>query len=127
MYQNIALLILRLSSGGFMLFAHGLPKLMDFTARATRFPDPLGIGPTASLSLAIFAEVFCAALIIFGLATRFAAIPLIITMAVAAFIVHASDPFARQELPLLFGAVFLALALTGGGEFSLDRILKNRR
>jgi len=34
-------------------------------------------------------------------------------MLVAAVFVHADDPWARKELPLLFGQVFFALILLG--------------
>ncbi len=80
---DIALLLLRLGVGGLML-THGIPKLMRlFGSDPIQFGDPIGIGVEASLTLAVFSEVICSVLIIIGLGTRLAAIPLIITMAVA--------------------------------------------
>jgi putative oxidoreductase len=79
------------------------------------------------LALAVFAEVFCSLLLIFGIATRLAAIPLIITMLVAAFIVHANDGFGRQELPLLYSAVFFAIAIAGAGKISFDHWIYRKR
>jgi len=49
-----------------------------------------------------------------------AAIPIAITMAVAALIVHTDDGFGRQELPLLYLAGYILLFLTGSGKYSLD-------
>lgn len=119
---DLGLLVLRLAFGGLML-SHGWPKLMNFSDRMDRFSDPLGIGSTASLSLAVFAEVFCAGFLILGLLTRLSLIPLMITMAVAVFIVHANDPFSRQELGLLYLLAYAALFITGPGKFSLDKMI----
>lgn len=116
---DIALLALRLIGGGFML-THGLPKLQKVLAGDFGFADPIGIGPTMSLILTVGAEFFGALLVVFGLGTRLISIPLMITMLVAAFIVHAGDPFGKQEFPLLYFVIYLALFLMGSGRFSLD-------
>lgn len=89
-----------------------------------QFGDPLGVGAEVSLVLAVFAEAICSILIILGLGTRLATVPLIITMATAAFIVHASDPFGRQELPILYILAFVTLLITGPGKYSIDQRLK---
>jgi len=125
---DLALLFLRLCGGGFMLFAHGLQKLLNFSEMSSKFPDPLGfLGSEMSLVLAIFAELLCSALVMLGLVTRLAVLPLCATMFVAAFLVHGADPFAKKELALLYLVVFAFLALAGGGQFSLDAILRRRR
>lgn len=125
-WGSYGLLLLRVGAGGLMAGAHGLDKLLTFTEKAASFGDPLGVGSTASLALAVFAEFFCAIAVALGLFTRFAAVPLVITMGVAAFIVHADDPFSKKELALLYGIPFLALVLTGPGDYSLDRLLRRR-
>src|SRR5438477_262911 len=85
---SLALLVLRIWLGMTMLINHGVSKLTGFSAKAPDFPDPLGIGHTASLALAVFSEVFGSMLLIMGLATRFAAMVLAVDMAVAFFFVH---------------------------------------
>ena len=91
------------------------------------FADPIGLGETVTFTFAVFAEFVCAILIILGWVTRFASIPLIITMAVAAIIVHWTDGFGRQELPLLYMGGFLLLFFTGAGKFSLDYYLLKKK
>ena len=59
-----------------------------------------------------------------GLKTRLASVPLIVTMIVAAFIVHAGDPFAKKELALVYLVGFLAIFFTGPGEYSVDARLR---
>lgn len=119
---SIALLIGRIGIAGLML-VHGLPKLQMLLSGDIQFPGMLGMGPALSLGLAVFAEVLCSILILFGLFTRYAAIPLIVTMLVAVFLFHANDPFAQQELGLLYLIGYLILFLLGGGKYSLDAML----
>jgi putative oxidoreductase len=123
---NIALLIVRICIASFML-THGVPKLCKlFTSQDVEFADPIGIGVSVSLTLTIFAEVFCSILILLGLGTRFAVIPLIITMSVAAFIVHAGDSFSKQELSLHYLLIYVILLVTGSGRYSADQLLFGR-
>ena len=123
-YANLCLLLVRISAGMFMLLAHGLPKLNRLTSgEAIKFTDPFGLGADVSLGMAVFSEVLCSFLIIIGLATRLATIPLIATMTVALTIAHANDPFSTKEKPLLFILVFLMLLVFGSGRYSIDGLI----
>ena len=122
---DLSLLLLRLATGVFML-THGFPKLQRLLAGEMQFGDPIGLGPEVSLVLAVFAEVVCSILIVLGLGTRLAAIPLIVTMAVAAFIAHGADPFGRKEMALLYLVGYVVLLLSGSGKFSVDRIISKK-
>jgi len=123
---NLVLLLVRLIVGAFML-THGWGKFLKLIGDGTiTFADPLGLGETTSLVLTVFAEVFCSILITLGLTTRFAAIPSLITMLVAAFIVHANDGFGKQELALLYGTIYLVIAVLGAGKYSLDYLIFKR-
>ena len=120
---DIVLLILRVGIGAMML-VHGFPKLqMLFAGGEIQFPGVMGLSPALSLGLAVFAEFLCSILLIIGLGTRLAAIPLIITMMVAVFVIHANDPFANQELGLHYLLTYLVLLILGGGKFSVDAFL----
>lgn len=124
--HHIGLLLLRVAFAG-LLLSHGVPKLLGFSEMSGSFPDPLGIGSQLSLMSAIGAEVGCSLLVIAGLLTRLAALPLIFTMAVAFFIVHSADPFSTKELALAYLAAFVVIALLGPGRFSLDHLIRNRK
>jgi putative oxidoreductase len=122
---DLVLLAIRITIACFML-VHGIPKLGKFFAEEPlKFGDPIGIGMVPSLVLTVFAEVFCSVLIFIGLGTRLAVIPLIITMLVAAFVVHATDGFGKMELPLLYVTGYLFLLVTGSGRYSIDRLLQD--
>ncbi|MCA9160817.1 MAG: DoxX family protein [Planctomycetales bacterium] len=116
------LFVLRVAFGVFML-VHGMQKLMGFSEMADKFPDPIGIGSQLSLIMAIGAEVGCSILLILGLGTRLAVIPLAFTMIVALFIVHAADPWKVKELAALYLAVYAVIFITGPGRCSLDEKL----
>ncbi|MBT8262518.1 MAG: DoxX family protein [Bacteroidia bacterium] len=118
--HHLGLLVLRISASGLIL-VHGIPKLLEVLQGDFGFGDPIGVGATLTKILAIIGEVICPLLIIIGFKTRLAAIPAMITMFVAAFIVHADDPFANKEKALLFGFAFLVIALVGAGKFSVDK------
>ena len=117
---HIGLLFLRISASAMML-THGYPKFQKLLSGDFEFGDPIGLGPTPSLFLAIIGEFVCPLLVIIGFKTRWAAIPTAITMAVAAFIVHAQDPYGTKEKALLFLSMFLVIILLGPGKYSVDK------
>jgi len=123
---DIALLILRLVIGVLML-VHGFPKMLTlFSGEPIQFPALVGT-PEVSLAMAVFAEVVCSLLIIFGLGTRLATIPLIITMLVAVFLVHGADPFAKQEMGIHYLVSYVVLLITGSGKYSIDQLMTSRQ
>lgn len=125
--NDFGLLLLRLIIGSMMLLSHGGDKLVGFVDMAATFPDPLGVGSTASLAMTVFAEFFCSLAIIFGLLTRAAVIPLFITMLVAIFVIHGDDPWGKKEFAVLYLVPYLTLFFTGAGRYSLDNKLFSKR
>lgn len=125
---DFATLILRFAFAGSLLYGHGLSKLNKLISGETiQFVDFLGLDVKLTYSMVTFAEFFCAALVVIGLLTRFALVPLIITMAYIVLVVHGADEFSNKELPLLYLAAFLAIMLIGPGKHSVDRILSKRK
>lgn len=130
---------------GLVFAAEGIQKFL--------FPDEVGAGrfakipipnPEMTATLVGVVEIVCGLLIIFGILTRFAAIPLIAIMVTALFttklpILLGTEfmgfsirkvPFygiwgflheSRTDLSMLFGSVFLLIS--GAGRWSLDAIL----
>ena len=119
--NNIALLILRVVFASSMLYGHGLGKLNRLLEGNLSFSNPLGIGETPTLILAVFSEFLAPIFIIIGYKTKFFSFFPAATMFVAAFIVHWGDPFGRVEKALLFLTIFVILMMTGAGKYSVDR------
>ncbi|WP_431134762.1 DoxX family protein [Psychroserpens mesophilus] len=121
---STVLLILRIGIATFML-VHGLPKLQMLFSGEIQFPGVMGMSPTFSLALTVLSEVVCSILILIGLGTRLASIPLIITMLVAVFLIHGNDPFSKQELGLHYLLIYIVLFILGSGKYSFDAIIQN--
>jgi putative oxidoreductase len=124
---DIVLLITRIFVG-FAMLSHGFPKLQQLlSGEEIQFYDFLGMGAKFTLILVVFAEFVCSIFIILGLFTRFAVFFLIITMAVAVFVVHNADPFSKRETSLLYLSVYLLIFAVGPGKYSIDGMISKRR
>lgn len=115
--------IWRLFLGLAMSLTHGWGKLPPSSGliegvSSMGFPAPLVFAWAAALS-----EFLGGLLLAVGLATRFAALAIISTMAVAAFRVHLNDGFGAMEMALLYLVGTLPFLFYGPGRFSLDRAL----
>lgn len=123
-YGHLALLIFRVLVAC-LLLTHGFPKLQKLlSGDEIQFLDPYGLGITTSFVLVVFAEFVCSILVILGLATRLATIPIIIAMATAVIFAHANDPFGVKEKPLLFLVCFAFILIIGAGKYSVDNSLR---
>ena len=115
--------MLRITAGA-LLITHGWPKLMRGPEAVAAGFERGGYDPALPLAyLIIFLETAGAVFIMLGLFTRFLAAAVAIEMAVIAFVAHAPQGWGRMEYPILWGVVMLAIALHGGGPYSLDRKL----
>ena len=120
-----ALLLLRITFA-VMMMVHGWAKFSNYSQMSGGFPDPFGMGSQLSLTMAIFAELGCSILILVGLGTRLALIPLMVTMLVAIFIAHGADPWSKKELAATYLSVYAVLMVSGPGRYSVDHLIANR-
>src|SRR5690349_19781674 len=112
---------------GLVFFQSGWGKLHDLD-KVTGFFTDLGIPhPWFQARLASTSEFVCGGLLLVGLATRFAAVPLIITMAVAIRTAQWENVDGIGSLVGLLEFAYVALlvwlATDGPGPISLDRLL----
>ena len=133
---STGLLVLRASFGLMMLLGHGIVKWQNYPEMLKMWNVTPAIWPLSTMSApmslmaTIGAEVFASALLVLGLMTRPAAFILGFAMCVAAFQVHALDPFfskggAAKEMAVLYLIPAFVLIITGGGQWSLDAALHN--
>lgn len=114
----------------FLLMQHGVQKVFGLLV-----PTPAPGAPSShtftllsTRGIAGVLEAFGGLLLLLGLFTRPVAFLLSGLLAVAYFMSHAPAGFwpilNRGELAALYSFVFLYLAAAGGGEWSLDRLLR---
>lgn len=121
---DLSLLIFRVGISLLMIFNHGIFKFSRLTGPdEILFSDPFGLGPTASLVLALTAELGCSILIILGLWTRWATIPLMFTMLVATYIKLTGE---INEMAILYFLSYFILFFTGPGKYALDAVLSEK-
>jgi putative oxidoreductase len=134
--RDLGWLVVRLTAGG-MLLVHGIMKVMPMAQQG--FAATIGAFATGSMArrgiepamfaayVVFFIETIGAVLIILGLFTRFIAAAAAIEFAVITFVAHWPQGFTWSrggwEYPLFWGLILFAIALRGGGPYSLDRKL----
>jgi putative oxidoreductase len=132
-----ALSLLRVMSG-LVFLQHGTQKILHFPAALAPPPGAGGGGPRPAMPplMAMLAgasgwiELVGGILIVIGLFTRPVAFLISGEMAIAYFMAHAPrSPFPilnGGDLAVTFCFVFLYLAFAGGGDWSLDKLLRRR-
>jgi putative oxidoreductase len=122
--QPLSWLLIRLTAG-LMILPHGIPKLQAGVAATAAFAlAKRGIAPAEPLAVVLIVlETLGGICVALGLFTRFFAAAIAIEMAV---IVYQYVPKfgwtgPGYEYPLMWGLLMLAIALRGGGPWSLDR------
>ena len=83
----------------------------------------MNLGSTTSLSLIIFAELICGLLLMLGLFTRLACIPIIIGMSVVVFVSSHGDIFGQGERGMMYLAATIAILFCGPGRISIDGMM----
>lgn len=127
-FFEVAYALMRVTIG-YILFMHGWGKLhMGVGTIATNVMAKNGLEPALAFAgAATFLETVGAACLVLGLFTRFFAAALAIEMAIALLVVHAPRGFAASqggfEYVLLIGIVLFAIAIRGGGPYSVDRLI----
>lgn len=123
---SVGLLLLRVLAGLSLFLKHGLEKLTGYSTMVQHFPDPIHIGPHATLAYALLSDGICSVLVVVGLGTRPAAFVILVNLLAAFFLVHHAAFFSsgHVELVLVYIAVFASLVVTGPGRFSIDARLR---
>lgn len=127
---DVALLAIRVIAG-IIFIAHGWQKYGMGVSNVAGFFAQTGI-PLAGIAAPLVTglELVGGALLVIGLLTRPLAMMFAIDMASATLFVHAKNGFAGpggMEFTLMLCTVAVALAIAGGGAYSVDAILDKRK
>jgi putative oxidoreductase len=118
--RDVGLLFLRVSAGLFLLWVHGLPKLLNYSIELQRIEDPFHLGANLTLMLAIFAEVLCPLLIVIGVLVRLACLPILVVLLVALLIVHPQWSVAEGQFGWLLLILFASIFIAGPGRLAIN-------
>lgn len=128
--DNIILLLLRLVLA-YGFYTPAKIKLNDIGAIADWLNSMNYPLPTVNAYLATITEAAGVILLFLGLGTRLISIPLLVVMLVAIFTVHISNGFNAGdngfEIPLYYLMMLLVLIVYGGGKFSIDNFISNKK
>lgn len=127
--DSAALLLVRLTLG-LLFVSTGWGKVHNL-AKVTAFFGDLRIpAPAFNATLASFTELLCGGLLVVGLASRLASLPLMVTMVVAILTAKLDE---IHGLPDLFGEVewtylvlLFVIVVWGPGKASLDSLVRSR-
>lgn len=109
-----------------VFFASGLTKLRDWGTTVALFTDEYAVpwlSPEVAAVLGTTGELVLPALLVLGLAGRFAALGLSVVNAVAVMSLAEIAPAALQQ-HITWGVLLAALALYGGGRWAADTPLR---
>jgi putative oxidoreductase len=113
---------------GAILLVHGWAKIKTGATGIAGYLAKVGIEPSVAFAYVVYInETIGAVCIILGLFTRFFAASIAIELVVALWIVHYAKGFGASaggyEYVLMWGIIMFAIALRGGGPYSLDRVI----
>jgi putative oxidoreductase len=127
-WEPVALLLLRLGLATVFVY-HGYPKLFGGTERFVESFQAIGL-PAYVVYIAGVIELFGGVALALGLFTPIAGLLLVLDMAAAMWKYNLNEGISavrEYELPLILGLAALAIAATGGGPFSLDRLIFSKK
>ena len=102
---------------------HGVVKITTFADVLPYFPSVIGINSEFELTLVILSECISGLLVLAGIQTRLATIPIFITMFIAFFIAHSKDTFQTKELAFVFMILSIIVFISGSGKISIDNLI----
>jgi len=127
-WEPITLLLLRFGLATVFIY-HGYPKLFGGTDRFIESFQAIGL-PAYFVYVAGGIEFFGGVALALGLFTPVAGLLLLLDMAAAMWKYNLNQGISavrEYELPFILGLASLAVAATGGGPFSLDRVIFQRK
>jgi putative oxidoreductase len=114
-----ALLFLRVTACVLVLLVHGLPKAIHYASQLDTIEDPLHFGKALTLGFAIFVEVVCLLLMKAGIATRLAALPIMLVSAIALGLVHREWTLDQGQFAWRLQIMFGTFAIGGAGRYRI--------
>lgn len=124
---NLNILIFRVMLSLELIVVHGLKKVGIGVEQAELVPNPYHFAVGLNNFLAISANLFFPALVIFGFLTRLAILPILAVTLSGYFVVHWNDSLLVKDVPFMYSLSYLFLLFVGPGKYSIDNYINKRR
>jgi putative oxidoreductase len=123
---HLVMLFFRVIVSVQLIVVHGLKKIGVSVAEAELIPNPLHLPEKINQYFAISSNLVFPILIILGLLTRLAILPVLAVTLTGYFIVHWSDPLLTKDIPFMYSLIFLLLFFLGPGKYSIDYFINKK-
>ena len=124
---NLSMLIFRVILSLELIVVHGLKKVGIGVEQAEHIPNPFHLPDGLNNCIAISANLFFPALVIFGFLTRLAIIPILAVTLSGYFVMHWNDSLLVKDVPFMYCLSYLFLLFIGPGKYSIDHFINKRR
>ena len=123
---HISLFVFRILVSAELMMAHGLKKIGIGVVQAEQIPNPLCFPETLNRLFAVSANLFFPVMVIVGLFTRIAVLPILAVTLIGYFVVHWNDSLLEKDMPFMYSAVYLLLFVIGPGKYSADHYINQK-
>ena len=124
---NFSLLVFRVSLSLQIIVVHGFKKVGINVAEAEKIPNPLHFPETFNHAFAVSANLFFPVLVILGLFTRIAILPILAVTLTGYFVLHWNDALLIKDTPFMYSLSYLLLLMLGPGRYSVDYLFEDKR
>jgi putative oxidoreductase len=124
---NTTMLVFRVLLSLELIVVHGLKKIGIDVPQAERVPNPLHFSETFNTAFAISANLFFPVLVMLGLFTRIAIIPILAVTLTGYFVVHWKDALLVKDTPFMYSLSYLFILFVGPGSYSVDYWMDRKR
>ena len=119
--SDVAILFLRLFIGGVMLL-HIVGKMQAYDNILLTYHRILGLDTATSFAVITILEGLFAAMIILGVATRFASamMLIVVAMSIAEALLNDTPDVATAKLNFVYMGIYITLLISGGGRYAFN-------
>lgn len=119
--SDVAILFLRLFIGGVMLL-HIVGKMQSYDNILLTYHRILGLDAATSFAVITILEGLFAAMIILGVATRFASamMLIVVAMSIAEALLNDTPDVATAKLNFVYMGIYITLLISGGGGYAFN-------
>ena len=119
--SDVAILFLRLFIGGVMLL-HIVGKMQAYDNILLTYHRILGLDAATSFAVITILEGLFAAMIILGVATRFASamMLIVVAMSIAEALLNDTPDVVTAKLNFVYMGIYITLLVSGGGRYAFN-------